>query len=216
MKGLHKNTKVIEISHLGEILIWLIVVLIFVAISSSTLMYKSHHDDDYQVFLQDVDGLIIGSPVRMMGIEVGHVTKIKPTTDEVYVNFILTNKDVYIPRGTAATVEFTGLAGSKSLELYLPDKGAVLDNSTPLILIQEPKRLHDAFDLLNQMYKKLNSIIYSVSSFGRKVDFDFKESNNLKKQNFNDFVRFSEKFVKESGDKINSIDTVVKEVTHAK
>lgn len=32
-------------------------------------------DNDYTIFMNDVDGLIVGSPVRMMGIEVGHITK---------------------------------------------------------------------------------------------------------------------------------------------
>ena len=60
-------------------------------------MFKEKHDEnDYQIFLQDVDGLIEGSPVRMMGIEVGYITKIKPTNNEVYVKFILTNPNVYI------------------------------------------------------------------------------------------------------------------------
>ena len=70
--------------------------------------------------MPDVDGLIVGSPVRMMGIEVGHVTKIKPIKDEVFVRFIITEKDLKIPQGTVATVEFSGMAGSKSLNcIYL-------------------------------------------------------------------------------------------------
>lgn len=217
MKGLNKEeTKCFKITPKGELLIWLIVIFFIVAFSSSTFMLKSKLDNDYQLFLQDVDGLIVGSPVRIMGIEVGYVTKIKPTKDEVYVKFILTNPDVFIPQGTVATVEFTGMAGSKSLELYLPDKNSYIDNSTPLIISSSPKRLHDAFDLLNQMYKKINSIIYSVSTFGSKIDGDFHDMGMNNGQNFNDFVGVSEKFVEESGKKIYSINTVIKEIRDAK
>ena len=111
------ESKDFYISHKGELLIWLIIVLFVVAFYSLKTIHQEKNDiNDYQIFLQDVDGLIVGSPVRMMGIEVGHVTKIKPMKNDVYVKFILTNPDVYIPRGSVATVEFSGMAGSKSLE----------------------------------------------------------------------------------------------------
>ena len=138
-----EKERVFFISHSGELLIWLIVVFIIVAIINTTKMYiESNDENDYQVFLQDVDGLIVGSPVRMMGIEVGHVTKIKPVKDEVYVKFVITTPDVYIPQGTRITVEFSGMAGSKSLELYLPQEGDYIDKTTPLITVMPPKRLH--------------------------------------------------------------------------
>ena len=204
-----KESKVLHITHSGELLIWLIVVLIIISLSSMGLIFKEKNDEnDYQIFLQDVDGLIVGSPVRMMGIEVGHVTKIKPTNTEVYVKFILTNPDVYIPQGTRVTVEFSGLAGSKSLELYLPDKNTYIENSTPVIEVMPPKRLHDALGLLNDMFKKLSTIIYSTSSFGSKL-----EENGLmpsgsvinNTESFKDFLDFSDEFLEQSNKKATDI-----------
>lgn len=215
MKGLNKDNKCFRITPSGEILIWLIIIFLFVSFSSMSFISKEKNDNDHHIYLQDVDGLIVGSPVRMLGIEVGHVTKIKPVKDEVYVKFILTNPDVYIPQGTMATVEFTGMAGSKSLELYLPDNNQLTDNA-PLIEVLPPKRLHDAFDLLNKMYKKLNSIIFTVSSFGSKVDLDFNEIKPKTGNSFRDFVDFSNKFVNESGEKIYSIDNTIKEMNNVK
>lgn len=200
--------KVFKITHSGEFLIWLIVVLFFVAISSVGLIFKENNDEnDYQIFLQDVDGLIVGSPVRMMGIEVGHITKIQPTKDEVYVKFILTDPNVYIPQGSSVTVEFTGLAGSKSLELYLPQKNENIDSSTPLITVESPKRLHDAMSLLNDMFKKLGSIIYTTSDFGTKLQ----EKNITPNQfinnntNINDFLKYSDTFLNDSNKKATDI-----------
>lgn len=173
MMGKDKESNVFYITHSGELLFWLVVILIVVAISTVTYMFKEKNaDNDYRVFLPDVDGLIVGSPVRMMGIEVGHVVKIKPVKDEVYVKFILTNPDVFIPQGTAVTVEFSGMAGSKSLELYLPDKNTYRDDSSPLLVVMPPKRLHDALGLLNDMFKKLDSIILTTSSFGGRLNLD--------------------------------------------
>ena len=202
MKGNDREQKIFHITHAGELLIWLIIVLVFVSITSTSFIFKEKHDEnDYQIFLQDVDGLIVGSPVRMMGIEVGHITKIKPTNEEVYVKFVLTNPDVYIPQGTAATVEFSGMAGSKSLELYLPDKK--IDNEARLITVNPPKRLHDALGLLNNMFKKLDSIIFTTSSFGKNLDIEDMKST-LKSGstiNINNFLKYSDEFLEESNKK---------------
>ena len=50
-----EKERVFFISHSGELLIWLIVVFIIVAIINTTKMYiESNDENDYQVFLQDV------------------------------------------------------------------------------------------------------------------------------------------------------------------
>lgn len=208
MMGNNKEKNVFYITHSGEFLFWLVIILIIVSCSSLCLIFKEKHDiNDYQIFLQDVDGLIVGSPVRMMGIEVGHITKIKPIKDEVYVKFVLTNPDVYVPQGTAATVEFSGMAGSKSLELYLPQKGDYIDSSTPLISVNPPKRLHDALGLLNDMFKKLGSIISTTSNFGAEIQSQEIMPTSLMKGNGNmkEFLEYSDKFLDDSNKKANDI-----------
>ena len=207
MNNNDKEEKVFNITHKMELLFWLLIILVVVATTSLTSINKEKNDEnDYQIFLQDVDGLIVGSPVRMMGIEIGHVTKIKPTNDEMYVKFVITNPDVYIPQGTFVTVEFFGMAGSKSLELYLPNDKSIIDKSTPLITANPPKRLHDALGLLNDMYKKLTSIIYTTSSFGGEINkIDLPKSNT----NFNDFVDYSDKFVNNAKQKTDEIHKLI-------
>lgn len=214
-----KASKTFEITHAGEILIWLIVVLIIVSCSSLGLIFKDKHDEnDYQIFLQDVDGLIVGSPVRMMGVEVGYVTKIKPTNEEVYVEFIIKNRDVYIPQGSVITVEFSGMAGSKSLELYLPDKSDYLDKTIPIITVNPPKRLHDSLSLLNDMFKKLGSIIYTTSDFGTKIKEQDLASKAVKipDSKMDEFLNYTNIFLDESNKKAidirNSLEELKKNV----
>ena len=203
---------VFYVTHSGELLIWLIVLLVFVAFSSIGFIAKEiTRENDYRIFLQDVDGLIVGSPVRMMGVEVGYVTKIKPTKSEVYVKFILTNPDVFIPQGTTATVEFSGMAGSKSLELYLPDKNTYVDNSTPAIEVSSPKRLHDALWLLNDMYKKISSIIYTGSSFGKKLNLDLGEKG-YKTSDIESFLKYSDEFLDEATEKADEMRDNLKKI----
>jgi ABC-type transporter Mla subunit MlaD len=209
MKGNQKENGVLYITHSGELLFWLIILLIIISISTMCYIHKERtSDNDYRVFLQDVDGLIVGSPVRMMGIEVGHVTKIKPVKDEVYVKFILTNPDVYIPQGTEVTVEFSGMAGSKSLELYLPQNTDTVDEGTPLMTVLPPKRLHDAMGLLNDMFKKLSSIIYTTSSFGSKLNIETtsnKNNNGGQNIKLNEVLTQTNKILDDSNIKVNEL-----------
>ena len=204
MKGLKKNSDTFYITHSGELLIWLIVILFVTSISTIFFISKQNTDNDYTIFMNDVDGLIVGSPVRMMGIEVGHVTKIKPTNEEVYVKFILTDNKMTIPQGTTATVEFNGMAGSKSLELYLPDKNTYIDKNIPILTVTPPKRLHDAAGLLSDMFDKLSSIIYTSSSFSKKIQFmdlPFEGEENLGK-----FIKYADIMIDNSSIKVNNLN----------
>ena len=192
-----KNT--VYITHSGELLFWLVVILIITAFSTFNYINKVKTDNNYNIYLPDVDGLIVGSPVRMMGIEVGHITKIKPTNGEVFVKFIIPDKSIIIPQGTVATVEFSGMAGSKSLELYLPDKQTFINKDVPILAVNPPKRLHDAMGLLNEMFDKFNAIIYTSSSFGQKVKQIDMPAENA--QDAGSFVNYADKMVDQANKK---------------
>ena len=184
-----KDSDLLYIDHRGELLIWLIIVLIIVAIYSLSNFKNSNKSNDYSLYIPDVDGLIVGSPVRMMGIEVGFVTDIKPMKDEVFVKFIIKNKDIKVPQGTEATVEFSGMAGSKSLELYLPDKNTYIDNNTPIISVDPPKRLSEAYGLLNEMFKTIGNMIALVTHFGKNIsEIDIPKTGST--QDFGEFLKF--------------------------
>ena len=196
-----KNT--IYITHSGELLIWLIVILVVIAFSTFFYMNKVKNDNTFSIYMPDVDGLIVGSPVRMMGIEVGHITKIKPTNEEVFVKFIITDSSIQLPQGTVATVEFSGMAGSKSLELYLPNKNTYINNNVPILAVNPPKRLHDAMGLLNEMFDKLNAIFYTSTSFGEKVkDLDLPTGNG---QDAEEFLDFADQMVNDANKKANDL-----------
>ena len=169
MSDKEKENRVFYVTHSLELLIWLVIFLVIIA--SSTIFFIVRHESRnvHRIFLPDVDGLIVGSPVRMMGIQVGHVVKVKPVRDQVYVKFLIEDDDIKIPQGTQATVEFSGMAGSKSLELYLPDKKTYVDETVPTITVNPPKRLHDVFGLLNDMFHRIGSMITTSSQFGKQL-----------------------------------------------
>lgn len=208
MTGTKKDT--LYITHSGELLVWLIILLLIVSFCTLRHIHKVRNDNDYNIYMQDVDGLIVGSPVRMMGIEVGHVTAIKPTNEEVFIKFVLDDKAIDIPQGTVATVEFSGMAGSKSLELYLPNKQTYIDENVPILRVDSPKRLHDALGLLDEMFEKIGAIIYTSSSFSDKVKkIDLPTGNG---ENVNEFINYSNRMLDDANKKASDFGIKINEV----
>lgn len=128
----------------------------------------------YQIFMPDVDGLVVGSPVKFMGVQVGFIEKIKIVREEVYVKFVITDKSVILPKGSVATVEFNGMGGSKSLEVYAPTEESLAEKK--LLVVQNPTRLNDALGLLSEMFDKIDSITTRTSFFAKETGMDNMES----------------------------------------
>lgn len=100
-----------------EILIW-ILVLTFIIGGVAFVYHKTRVKPNlYSIQFKDIDGITKGSPVRFMGINVGYVRKLTSVDKSIAVQIFITKKDMKIPKGTTARVEFYGLGGSKSIEL---------------------------------------------------------------------------------------------------
>ena len=110
-----------------EFVIWLIIVAITV-LGIRYHHYKSQQQyKSYQIFMEDVDGLIVGSPVKFLGVQIGYVKKIQIVSSSIYIKFVITQKGLFLPVGAIATVEASGLGGSKALEIYPPPEGQAVD-----------------------------------------------------------------------------------------
>lgn len=184
-----------------ELLIWL---LILSLVSNAIMFFKYNYKKNfntYQIFMPDVDGLIVGSPVKILGIQIGYVNQLDIVGEDVYVKFIVTEKDIKIPRGTKATVEFSGLGGSKSLELYAPTPHEK-NTSNMFIIVQNPKRIHDSLGLLNSMFKQLMDVTYSISHFMNQIGM-IKEKESIYNQiegqkSANKFLNFTNDWIEKA------------------
>ncbi len=143
----------------AEFIIWLLVAAICI------LGIRYHHQQSqkqfkhYRIFMSDADGLIVGSPVKFLGIQIGDIRQIKIISSEVYVEFVVTRKDLVLPVGSIATVEFSGLGGSKALEIYPPTDKYPTDK---IIAVKEPTRLNKVMGLFNEIFRDLDSIFTTV------------------------------------------------------
>ena len=119
--------------------------------------------------MNDVDGLIVGSPVKFLGTQIGHVTKIQLVSSDVYsdiyVKFIITQKDLTLPTGAIATVEGSGLGGSKALEIYPPED----EDSEYIIASKDSTRLGKVISLFKKMFKNIDEIFVNLGHAGKEV-----------------------------------------------
>lgn len=151
-----------------EFVIWLIIVAAIV-LGLRYQHYKTQKQfKNYQIFMEDVDGLITGSPVKFLGVQVGYVKKIQIISTEVYIKFVITQKDLVLPTGSIATVEASGLGGSKSLEIYPPDPNEPTDK---IIMAKDPTRLSKVMGLFDSIFRELDSIITTLDHSASHFDF---------------------------------------------
>ncbi|MCD7780630.1 MAG: MlaD family protein [Candidatus Gastranaerophilales bacterium] len=122
--------------------IWLIEIVIWLLILSLCLFFfvykttiKENVQNTYYIFFDDADGLVKGSAVRLMGINIGYVRDVKIFDNKVFVSFLVTKEDVKIPKYATAAIEFYGLGGSTSLEL-IPSYYEGIENKENIIPVQ--------------------------------------------------------------------------------
>ena len=160
-----------------EIIIWILLLggLIFLGVSSAIQRLSNHKC--YQIVFNDVDSLIIGAPVRVMGIQVGNVTAVKPLDDKVYVSFIITDNKVTIPDGSNVSIQFTGIAGSKSLEIT-PPRSHVKNSKN--FNVSEPIRINSLMELQSDISKTILSTCNSaLNLFGTSPANEIKANIKL-------------------------------------
>ncbi len=150
---------------LFEIIIWLLIISVSYFVFVYKTQIKTGDKNIYYVFFDDVEGLVKGSPVRLMGINIGYVRVVKIFDNKVFVSFIVTKKNTEIPKCAMATIEFYGLGGSTSLELH-PAEYSHCGYAREEIIPSKSYRIQDYWDgsaLDSQV------LIDIYGSFGRNV-----------------------------------------------
>ncbi len=146
---------------LVEIIIWTFILcaVFLIAIFSYSKMFVE--PNIYNIEFKDIDGITKGSPVRFMGINIGYVRSLKSKDKHINVQILVTKKDMKIPNGTIAKVEFFGLGGSKSIELMPPDGscdvGILTSDTIRLIdVVDEAKGMVEIVEIIEQYVKGLS------------------------------------------------------------
>lgn len=181
-----------------ELLVWGVIIFSTLFISIYVYNAEVRKRYTYYVFFHDVDGLIKGSPVKMQGYQVGYISNISLVNNEVFVTFIITDKTFTMPKEMTATVEFTGMGGSKSLDLRVVNNPKGTEN---IISALEPRRLQDFYVYGNQIAQ---NIVFVTSDF--MTLFDEKRLAQIKY-----FVRHP-KVIDDSHKMLDDLDKTVSDI----
>lgn len=169
---------------LFEIIFWLLIISVSLFFFIYNTSVKDNKNNTYYTFFDDVEGLVQGSPVRLMGINIGYVRDVKIFDNKVFVSFLVTKENVSIPKRATATIEFYGLGGSTSLEL---DASTADENSNEEILLMgESYRVQDFWNgqelvsnVMIDIYGGVGRTIQNADLLNNKQLF--KQSNLVKK-----------------------------------
>lgn len=137
-----------------------ILILLFLLLCASLISfwaYKVHFVDKntHTLYFEDVDGIVTGSPVKFMGVVVGHVSSLQYKNGSINVKILITKKGITFPKGSTANVQFTGIAGSKSIEIVPPKEGSI---PYEIIMTENPLRVKDLFEFSKSYTNALLSI----------------------------------------------------------
>ena len=146
-----------------ELIILIILFLLCTTGFYSFFHYKIEKPNTYNIIFKDIDSIVKGSPVRFMGINIGYVLKLKRKNNYIICKIRVTKKNVKLPDGTRAKVTFNGLGGSKSVELFPPEKNE--DNPTGIIT-EESLRINDFVSVI----KDLREVFHIINNVVQKID----------------------------------------------
>ena len=180
-----------------EITIWLLIGFSIFYFSVYRNKIEENIQNTYYLFFNDVSGLVKGSPVRIMGINIGHVQDVKIFDNKVFVSFIVTKENVEIPNKATATIEFYGLGGSTSLEI----NPQTAENGSGLITASDTYKVQDFWDGQEIV---ANVMIDIYGAIGRNIEAgDLINNKHWFKQSMT-----IENFAKQAGI-INSAENVI-------
>lgn len=99
-----------------------------------------------------IDGLAVGSPVRMAGLDIGAVERVELVgTNRATVIMAITQADMGIPADSAAVIETDGVFGAKYVEIHPGGDFEMLSDGQRLSYSQDSVVLES---LLNQIVSR--------------------------------------------------------------
>ncbi len=171
----------------SDLILWLVLVGVFWGGSHFLFTLPNRQRQVITLQFHDANEIIRGTNVRLMGVDVGYVDDVAIEDEHVNVKIQMTRDAIQIPEGTTATIKFTGLVGSKSLELMPPDKvkdlGPSMKAPNTYVIVEEPIRLRDTIQYNIDIAKALQHGAENFSDFfGRRKPIEELQYNALRSQ----------------------------------
>lgn len=146
-----------------------------------TIIQYANKQQVITIPFQDANEISRGAAVRMMGTEVGYVDNIKLTQQHVNIIIKTFPDSLTIPSGSTFTVLFTGLGGSKSIEIVPPAVTRPSKDNKPVYIPEQPIRLKQALQYQIDIAKALQEGAENFTNFfGNRKPAEMLQYNILK------------------------------------
>lgn len=136
--------------------------LVLAGVVGAWLVRFSPRPHGYQldVLYHDVDGLMPGAPVMLMGVRVGRVLTVTPSARTVDVKAEISDSTTRILRGSEFHVDSQGLIGNMALQIF-PPRTATADyyQAGDVVAGDDPIRLDKTFAEANRAVKALSDYL---------------------------------------------------------
>lgn len=110
-----------------------------------------------------VDGVVLGTPVRVAGVAVGAVSHMSVDARSRAVLTFRFDREVPLPDDTAAVIETDGLFGQKYVELHPGGSERNLGNGARMSFTQDSVILEDLVELIVQRAKAAQGVAAPAS-----------------------------------------------------
>lgn len=178
------NRKVSSSLKVGILTITALVILIFTVLWIKGRSLSS--GERIEVIFHDVNGIRAGSGVQMMGLRIGQIEEIIPVVQgkdsHIKIRFVITEKDVEIPRASTISIQQSGLIGEQFLEVMPPKVNYIYTETSRTSTDIEDEQ--DIYMVLSDKLMKIGKVEYAAviptSAAPLEYRTKFKTNNTLK------------------------------------
>lgn len=171
---------------ISDILLWVVLTLALAyAIYFFAIVLPAKRGQVITLHFHNANEISKGSPVRMMGTDIGFVSDLKVEHDDVAVTIQTDPGTLPIPSGATFNILFTGLAGAKSVEIEVPDSPQPTINGQPVYQVEEPVRMRDALNASIDATQSLQKGAENITDFfGKKkpveeLQFNIRQAHQI-------------------------------------
>lgn len=155
---------------ISDILLWLFLLLLLAyGVYFFAVALPAQGGQRITLHFRNANEISKGSPVRLMGTDIGFVSDLHIRQDHVEVTVQTYPNTLEIPSGSSFNILFTGLGGSKSIEVVVPNNPKPLVNGQPVYRIEEPVTMRDTLNASIDMTQSLQQGAENIADFfGKK------------------------------------------------
>ena len=157
-----------------------LLMMVIIALSSKSTMFERTYF--LETNFSNVGGLSEGAVVRLAGVDIGYVRRIRFAEDvdepRVYVTFSVDTEGLLrLTKDTRATIQSSGLLGNKYLALVPGDpgtgfvkEGATMKGVDPVDFTDQLQNAGGAIDSIGALAESIRQVVDSIGGEGKSTD----------------------------------------------